>query len=506
MGLTVHEKRLRPLLKDPAKFSSKVLGFRLWSGQKQLMHDVAEHKLVAVKACHGSSKTFTAAQIGLWWLCRYPDALVVNTAPTWRQVRLFWAEVRNTLELTRGRFPLPHPSSTELRLSEKRMMTGISTSDAVKFQGLHGGHVLIIADEAPGIKTEIWEAIEGVRAAGHVHLLALGNPVVPGGKFFDAFGRDRGIWNAKTISAFDTPNFKAVRDKVIEMRKLAPGEYGHLKTDWMIEALQAMTPDERSVAPWPFLVSMEWVAERLVAWGPTHPMFQARALGQFPTASDRSVFSLAWIERMSHELEEEDWDKLRGAAIQIGIDVAGPGEDETALAARAGGFVFAQEAWREADCRGVLVAKIREIRARFRPVRLVVVVDAVGIGYHVWTHLAEVFDSDPEVEVYGFNAGQRALNPELFENAKAECVWALREWMERDAIIGVADLETQAQLAGMQHGYTAAGRVKIEKKEDAKKRGQASPDRAEALMMSCAPIVPRDQTVIYEQSGSISPV
>lgn len=470
------------------------------------MRDVQADKLVAVKACHASSKTFTAAQIGLHWLCSHREALVVNTAPTWRQVRLFWSEIHNTLEMTRSRFPLPIASATELRIDAKRLMMGISTSEAVKFQGLHGAHVLIIIDEAPGIKTEIWDAIEGVRAGGHVHVLALGNPVVPGGKFFDAFGRDRGIWNAKTISAFDTPNFQPVRDRVIQMKLVDPAKWlGRYTTDVMIEALRSMTPDERKVESFPRLVSMEWVAERLVAWGPTHPMFQARVLGQFPTASDKSVFSLAWIERASHELDEEDWEKLHGTVIQIGIDVAGPGEDESALVARAGGLVFRQESWREDDIRGTLVASIRDVRARYRPGRLVVVVDAVGIGYHVWTHLAEVFFNDPEVEVYGFNAGQRALNPELYENAKAEAIWAVREWMERDAIIGVSDLETQAQLAGMQHEYTAAGRIRIERKEDAKKRGQASPDRAEALMMAYAPIIPREQMLIHEEQGGISP-
>jgi hypothetical protein len=33
-----------------------------------------------------------------------------------------------------------------------------------------------LPDEAPGIRAEIWDAIEGARASGNVRLLALGNP------------------------------------------------------------------------------------------------------------------------------------------------------------------------------------------------------------------------------------------------------------------------------------------------------------------------------------------
>jgi hypothetical protein len=73
-----------------------------------------------------------------------------------------------------------------------------------------------------------------------------------------------------------------------------------------------------------------------------------------------------------------------------------------------------------------------------------VVVDTVGIGYHVGTHLV-----DQGFEVYGFNAGASPVNAELFVNAKAEAYWSLREWLERGGIAGLTDEEMQAQLAGV---------------------------------------------------------
>jgi hypothetical protein len=128
-------------------------------------------------------------------------------------------------------------------------------------------------------------------------------------------------------------------------------------------------------------------------------------------------------------------------------------------------------------------------------------VDSVGIGFHVATHLA-----DHGYEVYGFNAGGAAIDAEHFVNAKAEAYWALREALERGAVTGLTDEETQAQLAGIRYRHTPGGRVEIESKEDAKKRGQQSPDRAEALVLAFARPMPRQQTVYLSQRYTISPV
>ena len=158
---------------------------------------------------------------------------------------------------------------------------GLSTNDPNKFQSYHAAHVLIIADEAQGILGAIWEAVEGIRAGGDVRVLMQGNPTVTGGHYQDAFGRNRAIWKTFTISAFDTPNLQGVT----------------------IEQLLAMSDDELAIAPAPYLVTRRWVKERYQRWGPNHPMYRARVLGEFPEQSELSVYSLAWIEAASQEPE-----------------------------------------------------------------------------------------------------------------------------------------------------------------------------------------------------------
>ena len=462
--------------RDPVTFARLILGQNPWHVQRDILTSAATNPLTAVKSCHSSGKTFNAAAVALWALARWQESLVITTAPTFRQVKVLWGEIAEARR--RYRIAFTEPKATELKLGDKRYAVGLSTNDPNKFQSYHAAHVLILADEAQGILSAIWEAVEGIRASGDVRVLMQGNPTVPGGHYQDAFGRNRAIWKTFTISAFDTPNLQGVS----------------------IEQLLTMSEDELAIAPASYLVTRRWVKERYQRWGPDHPMYRARVLGEFPEQSEVSVYSLAWIEAASHDPPALPNDGV-SRVMQVGIDVAGPGEDETVLVARVGGVIVAHKAWSLPDARGVLAAALGNLRARRGFQMGPVVVDAVGIGYHVATHLA-----DQGYNVYAFNAGSSPLDPEHFVNAKAEAYWSLREWLERREIKGLADEETQAQLAGVRYRHTASGRVEIESKEDAKKRGQSSPDRAEALVLAFARIVAREQNIVLTAPYTISPI
>jgi hypothetical protein len=138
--------------------------------------------------------------------------------------------------------------TTELKFRDNdNFAIGFSTNQAENFQGYHGKQVLTIADEAPGIEYEIWDAMAGVMATGKVHIVMAGNPTVPSGPFFDAFGRERGLWNGITIDAFDSPNLKGLI--LEELLQLDPSERGPL--------------DQNAI---PYLTTKRWVYEQHAAW------------------------------------------------------------------------------------------------------------------------------------------------------------------------------------------------------------------------------------------------
>src|SRR5713101_5806961 len=168
--------------RDPVIFARKVLRHETWSTQEAILRAIRDYPRVAVKGCHASSKTFAIAEAVLFWLARWPKAVVVTTGPSWTQVKeIVWGEIHKAA--AGSRFPYPPANQTELRLANGSYAIGLSTNEAVRFQGFHGEHVLIIADEAPGLRADMWEAIEGARAGGEVHIVALGNPTIPGASF-----------------------------------------------------------------------------------------------------------------------------------------------------------------------------------------------------------------------------------------------------------------------------------------------------------------------------------
>jgi hypothetical protein len=75
-------------------------------------------------------------------------------------------------------------------------------------------------------------------------------------------------------------------------------------------------------------------------------------------------------------------------------------------------------------------------------------------------------------------------------------------------ITELTDDKTIAQLASLRYQHNARGQVVIESKEEARKRGVRSPDRAEAVMLAFAPEIPREVhgVVYYYDPASISPV
>jgi murein DD-endopeptidase MepM/ murein hydrolase activator NlpD len=449
------KRRAWEVVNSPVEFVKTILGADLWEAQEDILRSVATKQRTAVKACHSSGKTFIAAAAVLWWLARYRDCIVVTTAPTNNQVqKLLWGEIRRLV--SRSQFDYPQPTLTKLEFGPKRYAIGFATSvkagdEGVRFQGFHADHVLVILDEAPGVHPAIWNAIEGARAGGHVSVLALGNPTVPSGIFYDAFGTGRATWNTYTISAFDTPNLADARG---------------------IELLERMTPEQLATNARSYLTSKEWVLEKYREWGPKSSLYQSRVLGQFPDQADDALLSLAWLEAARDRTIP-----LTGEDLHAGIDVAGPGEAETVLVIRDGGQIIKMKAWSQQDPRAAVKQELAPFKGRLKSVN----VDSAGIGYYFYTDLL-----DAGYPCVGINVGASPRNKSRFLNLKAELYWGLRMIVKDGDLGGLTDELSISQLAGIRWSTNPRNLIEIESKQDAAKRGVRSPDRAEAYMLSFA--------------------
>ena len=442
----------------PVSFIRDILRGELWDTPIAIAKALREPQAsVAVKGCNSSGKTWLAGRLAHWFLAT--GGSVVTTATSHVQVKsLLWKEIRAAAG--RSIIPLGVPiNQVDVKLIDGVEAIGISTNTVNRFQGWHG-RVLFILDEAQGVEPFIYDALEGNRSGGDVRVLMQGNPTSTAGPFRRAFYEERALWKTFSIDAYDTPNLAGITP----------------------DMLRAMNADELAIVARPGLVDRRWVRQRLEVWGESDWRYQARVKAEFPTQSADSKYSLAWLEAA----KKKPIDTANQEPIEAGVDVAGPGEDETAVYLRAGQDIVGFAAWPDADPRGHVVAMLGKVKARLKSVK----VDEVGIGYNFMLHL-----QDQGFPVIGVNVGS-APSPGTLEdgkpykehylNLKAEIYDGLAMRLKAGDLAGLIDEDTIAQGASIRYGENPRGLEFIESKDDARKRGVKSPDRWEALVLAFA--------------------
>lgn len=446
-------------------FSRGVLQHDLWPVQERILDAVATKSRTAVKACHASGKTFTAADAVLWWPTRYDDGIVVTTAPTWTQVeKLLWGHIHQAARS--GLLGLPKLLKTQLDLGPENYALGLSTNEGVRFQGWHG-RILIVLDEAPGVLPEIWEAIQGIRAGGDVHVLALGQPALLGGPFYNAFHSQRATWETVTISAFDTPNLEGCCIDDGQGRR-----YGSM--DPAAKNLLTMSKGELDYAPRPYLTLRRWVVEMWDEYGISgSPVWNIKVLGEFPDQAEDALFALSWIEAAAKLKPDQE-----GLPLRAGVDVAGPGEAETVVSIRQGANRIALKAFTHADARGPVLAFLEPYRASLEQVNC----DSVGQGWYFGLHLR-----DHGFKVRMVNVGEvLGVDKHKFTIQKDLYYWHLRNLARTGKLGGISDPIEQQQLLSIRYEHTPKGQTKIIPKDKMVEDGIPSPDRAEADMLAFA--------------------
>ncbi|MCI0867631.1 MAG: hypothetical protein J4N89_13905, partial [Chloroflexi bacterium] len=71
---------------EPLHFAREILNVQLWSKQEEVLSALTHNRRVAVKSGNGLGKGFSAAVAVLWFLYCHDPAVVLSTAPTFRQV------------------------------------------------------------------------------------------------------------------------------------------------------------------------------------------------------------------------------------------------------------------------------------------------------------------------------------------------------------------------------------------------------------------------------------
>lgn len=205
---------------------------------------------------------------------------------------------------------------------------------------------------------------------------------------------------------------------------------------------------------------------------------------EFPEAgAENSVIATEWIKNAVNQ------QGVRGGVKQAGLDVARFGRDKTVYIFRDGGIVKSIEQTEKLDTMEV-IGWLRHLLGRDKPE--VNAIDVIGIGSGVVDRLKEL-----NYSVRGINVGATSNsdeNKQKYYNLRAEVFWNLRILFRPDkegkSQINIPDdRDLIRELAEIRYTYSSERKIKIEPKEDMKKRIGKSPDKADALALAFFPVL-----------------
>jgi hypothetical protein len=121
-----------------------------------------------------------------------------------------------------------------------------------------------------------------------------------------------------------------------------------------------------------------------------------------------------------------------------------------------------------------------------------VFLDSTGIGWGVHDRLLQL--GCPNLIGVNFGAkADRADAAARYANKRAEMWGFMKEWCAAGCLPDDRDLI--ADLTAVDYGYDASDAILLERKDDMRRRGLASPDDGDALALTFAyPVIKRDWT------------
>jgi hypothetical protein len=425
---------------DPVMFVKEVLNVQPDQWQVEFLnHIAAKNRRISVRSGHGVGKSTAASWAIIWYLfLRFPVKIVL-TAPTSSQLydALFaelkrWVKVlppalRDQLEVKQDRIEVIE-APTEAFISAR-------TSRAEQpeaLQGVHSDNVMLVADEASGIPEQVFEAAAGSMSGHSAVTLLLGNPVRSSGFFYDTHNRLADDWITMKVSCDESPR-----------------------------------------------VSQAYRDEMAARYGEESNAYRIRVLGEFPRSDDDTVIPMELLElAQNRDVEASAYSKLIW-----GLDVARFGSDRSALCKRQGNAVIEPvKTWKNLDLMqltGAVVAEYEMLIPSQRPHEIMV--DSIGLGAGVVDRLREL-----GLPARGINVAESPAMGSTYRNLKAELWHKAKAWLEARDCRMPKDEALIAELATVRYSFTSSGKIQIEGKDEIKKRGLASPDRADAFCLTFA--------------------
>lgn len=459
---------------EPVYFVEDIIRANPDQHQRDILRSVRDNPMTSVRSGHGIGKSTTEAWTIIWWLMTRPFPKIPCTAPTQHQLfDILWSEIskwlRNNPDLkeeivwTKKKVYLNgHP--------EEWFAVARTATNPEALQGFHSQHLLFVIDEASGVKDETFEPVLGALSEENARLLMMGNPTKLTGFFFDSHNKNRDQYHAIHVDGRNSQRVsKAFVQKIINM------------------------------------------------FGEDSDVFRVRVAGQFPKSMPDSFIPMELCRAAAERRRPEI---LHPERIDMGVDVARYGNDSSIIYPVLD-LCQSREYIEYGHNNTVELADSVEEQIYFYALeycgagysaRITVKIDCDGLGVGVFdildTKRSDIVQHVEKKRRKKFGAAYRSMEIPAFELDILEChfgteggkvseddpieyfnstglMWGTVRNALKNGKLQIPDDEALIkQLSNRRYRVEDNGTIRLERKEEMKKRGVSSPDIADALALA----------------------
>lgn len=408
--------------------------------QKLIARELYIHKRLAVPAGGGIGKTALAALLCLSHLSTYPYSTIPTTAPSgalldsilWGEIA-FWLKrcrISDIFTLTDGKLGIKHFEKEWYAIARTvpKDKKGNDLNDTLA--GFHSPNLLIIVDEASGVPTPVFTALDGAQTDANAMVLLISNPVSTSGYFYDTISDPHGkgsFYHVIYLSSLDSP-----------------------------------------------LVDPQYEQLIISRYGKNSTMYKSKVLGLPISEVDTAL------------ILPEDYDKLilhntesHQGSVVLAIDVAAEGADPTIFLHRRGNSFIKWERYPSNDGTFIYDRALEVYNDFYKNQDFTLIIDGIGVG----SGPADTLKRYAPFPVIIWKGSEKAENPNMFTSHRAEGFYKLRNDLSFLHFPVTPPPELKKELVNIRFDYST-GMIDIEPKKKLAMRLGHSPDNADVTMMA----------------------
>lgn len=461
---------------NPVAFVYSLEIAKLLPYQAEAINSIVENKRTIIRSGHGAGKTFIMAICAIWWLCTHwlkgEGCSVIVTSPSSSNLTtVFWSQFSKCVDLLPDYLKNSFTLTAETAYCNEDIRgwrLDLRTARKENPDSMQGQHnVLFLGDEWSGIPTEIYKVMEGSMSDEGSRILTIGNPLRRSGWGYEANTKNKDLWNCIHI---DCSIYTS--DKIFE-------------TFWT-DILGTIHVDSN-----PGRVDPKEVQKWLdISGGDTDGYdYRIRVRGEFPLSGKNQFIDLGVITPCFDRTLYLEQKKTH----TIGLDPATDGGDDIALVHRWGNNIMSIKTWQERDTRQIAYQVRDWIKNEGGSYTFdFLAIDSIGDGKGVYDSLYEFAQNGtlPNLKhVRQFKSSFEAPDKERFDRLRDYVYDQMKWWLINDKPAFHPSYkekceELKEEMVSITSGFNNFGKLKIESKQDMRKRGIKSPNITDALAMT----------------------